>query len=173
VTKKEKERWERILFGVYKELNHRYFNDSVFVQRVRIGRFARDMMFDARLMERITWGLFLCNKESSVNEIIINQFLFKDEYLKHYKWIPEVIVHHEMSHAMVNLNTHPYRNGILLEQDHGPEWQKWMNLHPDAKAADYTLQGHLRDVILQDMYEFFVKFRKNNPDKELQLRWDY
>lgn len=105
----------------------------------------------------ITWGQFNYVQEgqSVHSKIIINPYLLMPVLVNRYRWLPEVVVFHEMVHAHLLVNTHPYRFGQHTCADHGPEFYKLMNQHPWAEKASEILDGnhYLVDIVQRKMYE--------------------
>jgi hypothetical protein len=137
------------LWKMYHKLNKEYFHDSIWIHNIRIGKFLRDPLIGS-----MTWGLFNYREErrkdgdmeyveSVEAEIIINEYLLSPIITRAHPWLTEVILYHEMCHAMMALNTHSARHGKYTCDSHGPEFEKLMNRHPRGEEADILLRRYV------------------------------
>lgn len=159
---KFKEPTEQDLFNVYKELNYGYFNNSIHVDRIRFSKFIADAVYGT-----VTYGLFMYDPVKMINEIHINKLLLGRYIIRAHPWLPEIVMHHEMCHAMMALNTHSQRHGLFTCDDHGPEFQKLMDMHPLSKKAERLL-AELSDTIMGETLEFSKRFIAKHPDFKLK-----
>lgn len=123
------------LWQLYEELNHAYFENSVHVAELKLGKFLMDAFNGS-----ITWGQFR-NDSDGHNVIIVNAYLMYPMIIDVYPWMVEAVLYHEMVHAFLVLNKFPHRFGMYKCDDHGPEFYKVMNRHPNAKEVERILQG--------------------------------
>lgn len=142
---------EHHLFQLYEHLNHSYFNNAVYVQRVRFGKFVRDLD-----RGRVAFGLFVYDTDTGgadLNEIIVNKYLLLPSLLSVYPWLTEAVLYHEMCHAMLVLAKCPHRHGHYVCKDHGPEFQELMRQHPKAVDLNRVLYSQqVMETILKELY---------------------
>ena len=150
------------LLKIYNKLNKAYFQESIFVSRIKFVRF----LIDA-IREGVTFGEFryMGGPES---EILVNKYMLLPPIIKAYPWMPEVLLHHEMCHAMLVLNKFPQRYGKYTCATHGSEFWKLMNKHPKASEFEHAQQavlGLMQSTFLREANAYLGKY----PDKARTL----
>lgn len=129
------------------------------------GKFMHDVIVGG-----ITWGRFdyLQEGQSIHSKIIINPYLLMPILVDRYRWLPEVVIFHEMIHAHLMVNKHPFRFGQYTCSHHGPEFKKIMSQHPWAKKADEILDGnhYIVDIVMKQMYEDAEEYVQKRYGKE-------
>lgn len=121
---------EEKLLLIYDKLNKKYFQSSIFVSRIKFVRFLIDAIRGG-----VTYGEFRY-EGGSESEILVNRYMVLPQIIKVYPWMPEVLLYHEMCHAMLILNKFPLRYGKYTCESHGSEFWELMLKHPKAKEFD-------------------------------------
>ena len=130
---------EADLLKVYEKLNKEYFQGSIFVSQIKFVRFLVDAVRSG-----VTFGEFRYEGGSN-SQIYLNKYMLLPPILKTFPWTAEVVLYHEMCHAMLVLNKFPKRYGKYTCLDHGTDFWELMLRHPKAKEFDHiqTKMGHL------------------------------
>ncbi len=125
---------EADLLKIYDKLNEKYFQSSIFVSRIKFVRFLVDAITGG-----VTYGEFRYEGGSN-SEILVNRYMILPPIIKVYPWMPELLLYHEMCHAMLVLNKFPQRYGKYTCEAHGSEFWDLMLKHPKAKEFDTAKQ---------------------------------
>lgn len=118
------------LLKVYEKLNVEFFQGSLFVSRIKFVRFLLDAIKGG-----VTYGEFRY-VGGAESEILVNRYMLLPPIVKKFPWLPELLLHHEMCHAMLVLNKFPHRYGKYTCDAHGSDFWELMLKHPKAKAFD-------------------------------------
>ena len=122
-----RERFEAFLWRTYDRLNAAYFGGACQVQNIRCARFSGDF----KSADRVTLGMY----DMEERTIFINYYFARMYERNLLKREAELVLHHEMAHAMLANAVQPVRFGQYQPCGgaHGPDFERLMNLHPDSK----------------------------------------
>lgn len=123
---------EADLLKVYEKLNKEYFQSSILVSHIKFVRFLIDAIKGG-----VTFGEFRY-KQHLNSQIYLNKYMLLPKIIKEFPWAAEVVLHHEMCHAMLILNKFPKRYGKYTCLDHGTDFWELMLRHPKAKEFDHV-----------------------------------
>ena len=156
----------KLLWDLYHHLNHTYFNNSIYVQEIKYGKFMKDAF-----MGGITFGCFVYEKNKQ-NTIVVNSYLLMPWLVERYPWLSEIVMFHEMAHAFLILNKYQERFGQYTCEDHGPEFYRVMDQHPMSKRSEKIINSDhpVTDMILKEIRHDAEKYLEKNAGRNLTIK---